>query len=356
MKSFDTIVSVITLIILTASSARSEFRAIVPSRVESCSFKLTEANGIPHRCLRAINERAKLAVWGSALSFDFGRLQRWQWQKLARAYASWHNPNHLSPYDANRHYNLMHFMPPLIQALDQHQFHTQHQRFGGISLATANSAAGSAPLQASLATNCWGLLYEILRLAQLPQVEPGVVFMTGIHPMLDLLRQHSSWVEGTHKPGDIVLIYHRYGQRDYLDHTVLVVDKNLYFEKAGSGDEVPYRLIDGDTLRKIWHPDVYTFESRRPRSDIRLQQPHRQFSLNNPKTIPADASIPAVLQGPIGSQFTGDWSEGPVDGINPMADATYFWIKRIPTLNQENGRFRLPERAYNPKAFLMNRF
>jgi hypothetical protein len=356
MKSVNIIFSAITLIILTASSARSEFRAIVPNRVESCSFKLTGANGIPHRCLRAINERAKLAVWGSALNFEFGRLQRWQWQKLVQTYASWHNPNHLSPYDADRHYNLMHFMPPLIQALDQHQFHAQHQLFKGISLSTANPAAGSVPLQASLVTNCWGFLYEILRLAKLTQVESGVVFMTGIHPMLEILRQSSSGVEGTHKPGDIVLIYHRQGQQVYLDHTVLVVDENLYFEKAGSGDEVPYRLIDGDTLRNIWHPDVYTFESRRPHSSIRLQRPHRQFGLNNPKMTPAYASIPAGLQGLIGSQFTGDWSEGPVDGTSRMTDATYFWIKRIPTLKQENGRFRLPEQAYKPEAFWMDRF
>ena len=59
-------------------------------------------------------------------------------------------------------------------------------------------------------------------------------------------------------PGDVLMLWHQNtGEEErYLDHVAILVDDDLYLEKAGSGAETPFRLIDWDGLVASWPPAV----------------------------------------------------------------------------------------------------
>lgn len=309
--------------------AKGEFRKIPVTSVESCSLRLAGAQNIPHACRLYRDANAKLPVWETALGFEFGRLTYPQWQQLVTTYASWHNWRNLANYDRDRNYTLMDFMPPMIQAWNRHRFHEQDfTPHKPQTLAT----------KTKLATNCWSTLYEILRLAKQDNPPSPTLFMTDSHPMLKVLRQQSMKIQPQPQTGDIVLVYHQHGNRDYLDHVALVVDQQLFFEKAGSGDHVPYRLIDRQTLEQIWDPNIYTFEYRRPYSQQQWQTPEQVFG-----------------QG--GNRFSSYESfyrnQNPSDHITQgLPDQiTHFAMQQLPALVLVQGQFHLSPQAYDPQVF-----
>jgi hypothetical protein len=170
-------------------------------------------------------------------------------------------------------------------------------------------------------------VYEILRLRHRPARESPVIFMTEALPMLKLFRRISEPVPRLVQPGDVLLIFHRHDDREYLDHTAIAVDQQVVFEKAGTGDTVPYRLIDLGTIRQIWNPQVFTYEWRRPMPSQPLQHPVAQFQIHR--------------------------SRGGVPFPFSMINATekhkmiYFPYLLLPPLQQQNGRFQLPPEAYS---------
>lgn len=316
-------------------SAKGEFRKIPVTSVEPCSLRLAGAQDIPHTCRLYRDANAKLPVWETALGFEFGRLTYPQWQRLVTAYAAWHNRRNLAPYDRDRNYTLMDFMPPMIQAWNRHQFHEQN-------LATRpepSQTSQNPSITAKLATNCWGTLYEVLRLAKQDHPSAPTLFVTDSHPMLKALRQQSMKIQPYPQTGDIVLIYHQHGHRTYLDHVALVIDPQLFFEKAGSGDHVPYRLIDRQTLEQIWNPEIYTFEYRRPYSHQQWHPPEQIF-------------------GQKGNRFVADGTSStqhdPSDhrSRNLPDQMTYFAMKQLPTFVKVQGRFHLSPQAYDPWVFV----
>lgn len=318
--------STLVAIVLIAPVARSEFRKTPTTTTTRCDFRLARAAGIPYRCLAHVNQAAKLPLWQPSLNFQFGRLQPQQWQQLVQNYATWHHPAHLAPYHPDQRYELIDFLPPLVQALDRHQFQAQTQT---VSTATTT-------MKVSLVANCWGTLYEILRLARSPDPQPAFIFLAGMQPMLTILRQNSAIVSRQAQPGDILLIYHQHQQQDYLDHVALVVDQNLYFEKAGTGDHVPYRLVDEATLKRTWRPDVFTFEIRRPYATLQLPPPAEAFGLSKQS---GSVSWPYTAISEDGQQLTADQLPHVTAGV------TYFGIQPIP-LQRQYGRTVLAESAY----------
>lgn len=307
--------------------AKSEFRKIPVTSVESCSVRLAGAEDIPHTCRLYRDAHAKLPVWETALGFEFGRLTYQQWQQLVTTYASWHNRRNLAYYDRDRNYDLMDFMPPTLQALNRHRFHQQ-------DLVPVPSIPASRPTK--LAANCWGTLYEILRLAKQDKPLAPTLFVTDSHPMLQTLRQGSMKIQVNPQPGDIVLVYHQHGNRTYLDHVALAVDQQLYFEKAGAGDDVPYRLIDRQTLEQIWSPEVYTFEYRRPYAQ-RWHPPEQVFGQDGNSFM---------VYGYSSTQSSSSNSSSP-HFPDPM---TYFAMKQLPAFVNVRGRFRLAPEAYDPEV------
>jgi len=133
------------------------------------------------------------------------------------------------------------------------------------------------------------------------------------------------------QPGDIVLISHHHDNRTYLDHVALVVDQQLFFEKAGSGDHVPYRLIDRQTLEQIWNPDIYTFEYRRP---------YTQQLWSPPQQVFGSQSHPGI-----GTQTLTNISQ------TSHPQITHYAMAKLPPFVQVHGRFRLSPQAYDPQVF-----
>lgn len=303
--------------------AKSEFRKIPVTSVESCSVPLAGAEDISYSCRLYRDANAKLPVWETALGFEFGRLTYRQWQQLVTTYATWHNRRNLAYYDRDRNYNLMDFMPPAIQAWNRHRFHEQ------------DLTPASPPTK--LAANCWGTLYEILRLAKQDNPPAPTLFVTDRHPMLQTLRQGSMKIQATPQPGDIVLVYHQHGNRTYLDHVALAIDQQLYFEKAGAGNDVPYRLIDRQALEQIWNPDIYTFEYRRPYAHQQWHSPEQLFGKEgNQFIVHGDSLAQSSPRDNLSQSLPG-----------PM---TYFAMKQLPALVKVQGRFRLSPTAYDPQG------
>ena len=317
------------------SPARSEFRKIPATSVESCSVRLAAAQDIPHICRLYRDAKAKLPVWDHAFGFEFGRLTYTEWQQLVSTYATWHNRQNLADYDRDRNYTLMDFMPPMIQSLNRHQFHEQ-------DLTPLSNQARNRQQKLSkikLAANCWGTLYEILRLAKRVNPPAPTLFVTDSHPMLTALRQRSTEIRTHTQPGDIVLIYHQHGNQAYLDHVALVVDQQLFFEKAGSGNDVPYRLVDGFTLEQIWNPEIYTFEYRRPHPQSQWQTPQQVFSQERNGLVSS-------------SNIYGTQTPNAQKTPTSAGHVDYFAMMQLPVLISWQGRFRLPPQTYNRQRFL----
>jgi hypothetical protein len=302
----------------------AEFRKITYRRNERCSVTLASVSGVAYRCRRWLDETAKLTVWKPALGFEFGRLSHQNWQHLMEVYAGWHNRHLLLPYDKTHHYELLDFMPPTIQAVDRHRFIGQKQVW----------AHHGQSQSVQLVGNCWGMVYEVLRLAQKPVAESPVLFATAAPPMLKVLETASVPISPTAvRAGDILLLSHQHGDRVYLDHVALVIDQGLFFEKAGAGDDVPYRFVDIATLKRTWNPAIFTYSIRRPLLQRNLPHPTATFSLRKRQRQPIGSWPFAVQQ-----QLTL------VE--NPDTPPTWLWIQPLPPLQRVQGRFQLPTAAY----------
>jgi hypothetical protein len=307
--------------------ATAEFRKITYHRSERCAVTLPSVSGVAYRCRRWLDETAKLTVWQSALGFEFGSLSRQTWQSLMQIYTRWHNWRLLPPYDASRHYELLDFMPPTIQALDRHRFIGQKQMW----------ANHGQPQSVQLVGNCWGTAYEILRLAKKTEVESPVLFAAAATPMLKTLEMTSVPVSATQaRAGDLLLLSHHHGDRIYLDHVALVIDQGLFFEKAGSGDDVPYRFVDIATLKQTWNPAIFAYSVRRPLPQRNLPHPTTTFSLGNERQYQSIGSWPFTVR----QQLTV------VE--DPDTPPTWLWMQPLPPLQRVQGRSQLPTAAYQP--------
>lgn len=302
-------------LLLHSEFVQAEFQKLPVTRIEDCRVQLRATDSVPYRCLKYSDQSVKWPFWQNSLEFHFGSLSRRQWQTLVTHYGTWHGQP-LPPYRATQNYTLIDFMPPAMQALNRHRFIAQTR-----SLASGHTA--------QILGNCWGTVYEILRLRHRPALESPVIFVTEAQPMLNLLRRMSAPAAPSVQPGDVLLIFHRHGDREYLDHTAIAVDQQVVFEKAGIGDTVPYRLIDVGTIRQIWSPQVFTYEWRRLMPSRPLQHPVPQFQLHRSRE---------------GAPF-------PFSMINATEKhkMIYFPYLLLPPLQQQNGRFHLPPEAYSSK-------
>ena len=326
-------------------TARGAFRRIPTTAVRDCDLRLARAQAIPHRCIQYENHQADAPIWSSSLGIQFGRLTVWQWQHLARTYGAWHHPQNVVPYQPKRHYRLMDFLPPLMQALDRHQFAQEvtplaHHGLPEVRQPLPHDRRSSAVI---LAANCWGTLYEILRLAYQPRPQTFTVFTTASEPIHAILEQTSTPVVGAPQPGDIVLIssVNATENREYLHHAALVVDPNLFFEKAGAGDHVPYRLIDGATLQRMWNPAIFTIEYRRPHRHRLLRSPHQAFGLHSDWVLRHWPQLKALA--PV---LAHTYSVNQAIGTDNLADTTYLQMRSIALLASGRDRYRLPDQAY----------
>lgn len=316
-----------------ATPSRAEFQQIATEDIRPCHIRLTRIPTIPYQCWEFSDPDATLPVWKQSLGFEFGKLSRAQWEQIAIAYAGWRdetitarNSTTLPPYDPDHHYWLMDFMPPIMQATNRHRFRQEKH--------PVLRPPNPTPVDATVLANCWGTLYEILRLKNTSFETPTYLMMIDAQTMLRTLKATSTPTQDP-QPGDFLLISHDHmGQQQkqtYLDHAALFIDNNLVFEKAGAGDTVPYRLIGLSTLQRIWRRDIYSYQIRRPVDNLILPHPlsfgdrhHSDNTWTSTHPRAGESSSPQI-----------------------------FSILPLPQLIQTGNRFTLPPQTYRSNFYQM---
>jgi len=283
-----------------SAPAASRFERQDLAGEEDCHTRLGIAGLPPARCVQRRDLRATLPAWNASLDFRFGRLSEEELGLLLDTYSSWWGGVGDLPYDASRYYTFTDLLPPPVQALQGFIFAAEEKpRPSGPRFPYPADEVYHTYKNSILVPNCWTTVYETLRFAAArrtgvqpaPTGEPYFVYATGDQPVISWLDSTTEHVAGpddelglphARRPGDLVLVWidEPWRTRRRLVHSLLLVDPNIVFEKAGSGDTTPYRLIDLGTVQSAWSPQLFRYEVRRPRlGPETARRPVERFSI-----------------------------------------------------------------------------
>lgn len=286
------------LLYIFASSLRNPCAAdalfvFPPTTVEPYpTLKLAVADnlGIKYKG-RALNagDAASLPSFALSLDAEFGRLSEFKFNKLKKAYSGWSDTKPKVIWEPDRNYYLMDFLPPLMQATNGCHFYSSRTPSSrGLPNFLGNKVQRNlANQEILLAYNCWGFAWEVLYQADNADVsamtistaDPTSAWRAFTGPGFDLVQSSASKPQILEEknvnlrnkkiqPGDVLLIWHRNpstasGTDLYLDHVATCIDEDVYFEKSGSGDNVPFRLSTWEMLTANFPTFVFVWEWRR---------------------------------------------------------------------------------------------
>ncbi len=345
------------ILLLIPKTSKAEFVRLKDDQTESCSFQLFEARNIKHQCLVTTDESSPLEFWKNRLSFDFGKISEENFIYLKNTYSGWSSSQTTVSYDKNKSYQLIDFLPPLIQALNGHRFIPEETTLKNEDENFLKLVSSSPDeLKKYLYMNCWGLVYEVLRAAKHAQAEP-TIFMAQASLMLTQLRNNSDMLltlqepsefpipRSLSEPGDMILVMHKSSAGyEYLDHIAIAIDDGIYFEKAGTGEDVPIRIIDEATLVKIWPPGVFYYELRRPHQDASLPHPQEIFSLKSPEIREQFVTLEKILLN-ISDETSVTWDVE----IKSLSSISWFHMIDISPLSRDDTeKARLIDNLYQP--------
>ncbi|ELS01555.1 hypothetical protein Xen7305DRAFT_00012590 [Xenococcus sp. PCC 7305] len=357
MSSYFQLFCFTLILLLIPKTSKAEFVRLQDDQAQSCSLQLASAKNIPHQCLAKTDQSSPLEVWQQRLSFVFGKISEQDFILLKNTYSGWSDAKTAVSYDRDRSYQLVDFLPPLIQALNGHRFVPETRTFkpqdGNL---LAELSASKTEFKKYLYMNCWGLVYEVMRAAQDSEAKPAI-FMAQASLMLEKIRTNSEMLSAfsepsempipgeSIQPGDLILVMHRSSAGyEYLDHIAIAIDDGLYFEKAGAGEHVPIRITDEATLLKIWPPGVFHYELRRLKPNASLPHPQEIFSLNSPQIreqlFPL-ADIPLT----IGKDTSLTWD---IESNSLSAISWFYLIDLSPLSRDETEKFQLRDSLYQP--------
>ena len=345
------------ILLLIPKTSKAEFVRLKDDQTESCSFQLFEARNIKHQCLITTDESSPLEFWKNRLSFDFGKISEENFIYLKNTYSGWSSSQTAVSYDKNKSYQLIDFLPPLIQALNGHRFIPEETTLKNEDENFLKLVSSSPDeLKKYLYMNCWGLVYEVLRAAKHAQAEPAI-FMAQASLMLTQLRNNSDTLltlqepsefpipRALSKPGDMILVMHKSSAGyEYLDHIAIAIDDGIYFEKAGTGEDVPIRIIDEETLVKIWPPGVFRYELRRLHQNASLPHPKEIFSLNS-SAIQEQFFPLAELPLNMSDNTSITWD---VESKNLSSISWFHLIDISPLSRDDTEKARLTDKLYQP--------
>ena len=337
-------------------TSQAEFVLLKNDQTQSCFLQLFEARKIPHQCQVTKDESSPLEVWQNRLSFHFGQISEQDFIFLKNTYSGWSQSQTSINYEPNKSYQLVDFLPPLIQALNGHRFIPEETvQAGQDGYFGELLSSPQTDLKKYLYMNCWGIVYEVLRAAVNSQAQPSL-FMAQGSVMLEQIRNTSYKLLALQepsefpipgilsKPGDVILIMHKSSAGyEYLDHTVIVIDDGVYFEKAGTGEDVPLRIIDRETLLRIWPPGVFRYELRRLHQNALLPHPQEIFSLNSSEI---KSQLFPLVEIPLNlsrnTSITWDIESKSLSSIS------WFYMIDISLSRDNIGKARLTEKLYQP--------
>jgi hypothetical protein len=274
----------VSLTIGAAAQVGADFEPIqfLPDLAE-CNVSLTTS--VPAVCQAKLAQDQKYVVWKTSLEFKFGHISKVQWEALKEQFAArWAGPRILSgqtalfdPYNESKEYCLTDFMPINVRALCNHNF---VEELEDLPKGQARPAAPPLFNQSVLVPNCWTSVYEALRTITQTREDSTAdlyydAYSTDDKDAQIWLENATTVVPGLYNEakrqfGDVMFIFLRpsYFERAVLEHAVVFVDQDVVFEKAGSGNKNPYRLIDLVTVENEWKPTqqggMFEWQLRRP--------------------------------------------------------------------------------------------
>lgn len=302
-------------------SAGAAFREIKVLKKEAIDSRLNAVMDCPDPDIRAISYQA-YRMTGDApdpgvkiplVSIEFTGLTQKQFLFLKEKYG-----NNLSDvqYQEGELYRLEDFLPPVMQALMNHQFIPEFR-------------AGENGFRQILYTNCYITAYAVaLTMTADKSTRNDLAAFTASHDRMKAVFEDEALFEKLPRTrltsisepnaefGDIILHKMRGGMRGFLDHVRIYIDKDLYFEKTGPSSNDAYALVYFQAFRVS---GTYDFEYIRPRKEAALPLPRNVFR----ETASASGTDTVFREGPL--------------------NVVDFSIKTDP-----GGRTRLPREAYAP--------
>ena len=252
------------------------------------SLRLTTADGLGVSYTGFALDAGKAAsLPGFALSLnaDFGTLSESQFDQLQARYCAWSDTKSKVRWVKDREYTLLDFLPPIMQAVSGQYFQSTRSRQKNLPSFVDDRQRRYTEQEVLLTSNCWGFAWEVLYQSDNPDTsamtvstgDPTSAWRAFTGPGFDLIqssltkpqlltdkRLRNQRLQG----GDVLLLWHTIASSDrpnkvFLDHVVTCIDEDVYFEKSGSGDNVPYRISQWEMILANFPPSVFNWEWRR---------------------------------------------------------------------------------------------
>jgi hypothetical protein len=258
-----------------------------------------------------------------------------------------------------------------MQATHRHEFTPIFAEFPAIDYRIGRKS-DCAVQKSLLTTNCWGFAYSVLSSVQ--RKEPFVHVLSAgdaqvaydvftddrvfsliqsVENEQSALLKNQTYRNENLKQGDVVLFWHqnKAEQSVFLDHVAIFIDDDLYYERAGAGDHVPFRLNDWNSILKSWMPGVFNIEWRRVVGDLLpVESAFGMHSVNTLKQIPEAFKIPEKLA----DQFSIDL-EIENGGITGQTYVRIFDFKVASnTIDISRPVYILPESLYSNQSYPLN--
>lgn len=362
-----------------------------PSVVRSYpSLRLPVADrlGVPYDGI-AYDAGTAASLPGFALSLDaeFGTLDRRSFLSLKNAYGGWSETKSRVGWKEGRSYSLLDFLPPILQATSGLHFRSSRAIRKGLPSFVGgpnDEAKKYAKQEVLLTSNCWGFAWEVLLQADNADVtamtistaDPDSAWRAFTGPGFDMIQSTRTrsklLTDGPNvrnrrlQSGDVLLLWHQIAcessGRVYLDHVATLVDDDVYFEKSGSGDDVPFRVNTWDGLIANFPPAVFNWEWRRlvrnnPTSpsiwsESRLKPASEIFGVDS-QVAAANTrgrfEFLSKLRPSVARQLSLTTAGGGADG--DVEAETYTGILALEDLvyDEETGRASLPKSAFDER-------
>ena len=252
------------------------------------ALKLATADrlGIPYKSIACdAGKAASLPSFALTLNSEFGALDEKNFNRLKDAYCSWSETKSRVKWKEGREYTLLDFLPPLLQAVSGLYFQSSRTKLRGLPSFVGSKSRRYAEQEVLLTSNCWGFAWELLFQAEnadtsaltISTADPTSAWREFTGPGFDLIQSSRTQPKllideelrnKKTKGGDVLLIWHQNpstvsGTDLYLDHVATLIDDDVYYEKSGSGDRVPFRINTWEGLTNNFPASVFFWEWRR---------------------------------------------------------------------------------------------
>ena len=365
-----------------------------PSKLKKFpDLNLATANrlGVPYQGVAwDAGKAASLPSFALSLNADFGTIpNQATFDALMRSYSGWSETKPRVTWKPDRTYTLLDFLPPLLQACFGLHFRSSRTAQRGLS------SFAEEQVDVLLTSNCWGFAWEVLYQADnrdtqamtISTADPTSAWRAFTSPGFDMIQssrtqpillQDMDVRNQKIQAGDVLLIWHEnpsttVGTDLYLDHVAIVLDDDVYYEKSGSGDKVPFRISTWDMITRNFPIPIFFWEWRRL-----VRNNSRSPSLyGSPQTKLLSASETFGLQGQLGTTNTNNKAlqerltsilqrirpsaaqmvtlQTDADDTGEIASQIYTGIVVLEDLifDKETGRASLPPSAFQPEWYSM---